>query len=201
MDLHVSMYINRPPPPPPPRHSYSKFTAHEQLSTLAVCSHWVTFSTCTGDVIVDRRSFVSRGHPSTTQLYTSGWTCMKWTGGRVTSGGERWTHTRGKQKHSFSSAYRTLPFQHTQTISVRSETSLTGIPLPLPSLATTHLHLPTRPSPPLPYPSLPLSLLLSLNPSPFTSQSSLSLSENSSSFSVRANLKLLSPPTIKNQAG
>ena len=30
---------------------------------------------------------------------------MKWTGGRDTSGGERWTRTRGKQKHSFSSAY------------------------------------------------------------------------------------------------
>ena len=82
-------------------------------------------------------------------------------------------HTRGKQKHSFSSAYRT------------------------PSLST-----PSLPSLPLPLP-LPLSLplLLSLYPFPFTSQSSLSSSENSSSFSVRANLKLLSPPTIKNQAG
>ena len=42
---------------------------------------------------------------------------------------------------------------------------------------------------------------LSLYRSPFTSQSAISSSENSSSFSVRANLKLLSPPTIKNQAG
>ena len=100
-------------PPPPTWHSCSKFTAHEQLSTLVVCNHWVTLSTCTGDVIVDRCSFVSRGHPSTTQLYTSGWTCVKWTGGRVTSGGERWTHTKWKQKHSFSSTYRTLAFQHT----------------------------------------------------------------------------------------
>ena len=37
--------------------------------------------------------------------------------------------------------------------------------------------------------------------SPLTSQSSLSSSENSSSASFKANLKLLSPPTIKNQAG
>ena len=83
--------------------------------TIAISQHQPheTLSLCTSDVLVDRRSFVSRGHPSTTQPYTSGWTCMKWTGGRVTSGGERWTHTRGKQKHSCSSAYRTLPFQHT----------------------------------------------------------------------------------------
>ena len=59
---------------------------------------------------------------------------------------------------------------------------------------------PSPPSPPLPSTSLPLSPL-TLYPSPFTSQSSLSSSENSSFFSVRANLKLLSPPTIKNQAG
>ena len=66
-------------------------------------------------------------------------------------------------------------------------------PLPFPpSLSPTPL-----PHPPLP----PLPLLLSLYQSPLTSQSSLSLSENSSSLSVRANLKLLSPPTIKNQAG
>ena len=57
---------------------------------------------------------------------------------------------------------------------------------------------PLHPSPPPPYPS---PHLLSLYPSPFTSQSSLSSSENSSFFSVRANLKLLSPLTIKNQAG
>ena len=37
--------------------------------------------------------------------------------------------------------------------------------------------------------------------SPRTSQSCLSSSENSSSSSFKANLKLLSPPTIKNQAG
>ena len=37
--------------------------------------------------------------------------------------------------------------------------------------------------------------------SPLTSQSSLSSSENSSSSSFKANLKLLFPPTIKNQTG
>ena len=87
------------------------------------------------------------------------------------------THEK-EAEHSFSSAYRT-PFFSTPSLP-----SLPSLPLPL-SLS----------------PSLPLPLLLSLYPSPLTSQSSLSSSENSSSFSVRANLKLLSPPTIKNQAG
>ena len=40
----------------------------------------MTLSTCTGDVIVDRRSLVSGGHVFTTQLYTSGWACEE--GGR-----------------------------------------------------------------------------------------------------------------------
>ena len=73
-------------------------------------------------------------------------------------------------------------------------------PPPLPSLATTPpppLTLPPLPLPSPPLPPLSSPFLLSLYPSPFTSQSSLSSSENSSSFSVRANLKLLSPPTIK----
>ena len=37
----------------------------------------MTLSTCTGDVIVDRRSLVSGGHVFTAQLYTSGWACMR----------------------------------------------------------------------------------------------------------------------------
>ena len=48
-------------------------------------------STCTGDVIVDRRSLVSRGHVFTAQLYTSGWACMRREGdgiGREGRGGE-----------------------------------------------------------------------------------------------------------------
>ena len=169
-----------------------------------VYSHWVTLSTCTGDVIVDRRSFISRRHPSTTQLYTLGWTCMKWTGGRATSGGERWTHTRGKQKHSFSSAYRTLPFQHTHTISVRWGNHLTDqdSPTPTPPHSSPLIGIRSPFSFPLLSISPPLSLPLPLCPfplttSPFsllfspshlTSQSSLSSSENSSSFFVRANL-------------
>ena len=129
-----------------------------------VCSHWVTLSTCTGDVIVDRRSFVSRGHPSTTQLYTSGWTCMKWTGGRVTSSGERWTHTRGKQKHSFSSAYRTLPFQHTLLVSGAETTSLTGIPIPLPPPLPSHSRLLLPISPSLPFLTIPAHLTILSQP-------------------------------------
>ena len=45
----------------------------------------MTLSTCTGDVIVDRRSLVSGGHVFTTQLYTSGWACEE--GGREGRGG------------------------------------------------------------------------------------------------------------------
>ena len=72
----------------------------------------------------------------------------------------------GKQKHSFSSAYRTLSFQHTYTISVK------GMKPPLLSPCLPHLLLSLYPSPPpplpLPLPSLatpPLHLLLSLYPS------------------------------------
>ena len=48
-------------------------------------------STCTGDVIVDRRSLVSGGHIFTTQLYTLGRACMRGGregGGRREGGGE-----------------------------------------------------------------------------------------------------------------
>ena len=47
----------------------------------------MTLSTCTGDVIVDRRSLVSGGHVFTTQLYTLGWACMRREGG-MGEGGE-----------------------------------------------------------------------------------------------------------------
>ena len=162
-----------------------------------VCSHWVTLSTCTGDVIVDRRSYVSRGHPSTTQLYTSGWTCMKWTGGRATSGGERWTHTRGKQKHSFSSAYRALPFHsNTHTISVRDWNHLTNWD-PLISLTRilSPFSFPLRPIPVPPLLTSPSPILPTL-PTHLTILSQLV--RELVIISVRANLKLLSSPTIKN---
>ena len=108
-------------------------------------------------------------------------------------------HTQGGSRNT-PLALLTGHFRsNTHTISVRGETtSLTGIPLPLPS----HSHLCLSPliEIPLPVPTLP-SPSLPLLSIPLTSQSSLSSSENSSSFSVRANLKLLSPPTIKNQTG
>ena len=117
---------------------------------------------------------------------------MEWTGGRATSGGERWTHTRGKQKHSFSSAYRTLPYQHThyqckelkpphRPLGSPSHSHSVLSPQPFPLLLTS-------PSPILP--TLPTHLTI-------LSQ----LVRELLIISVRANLKLLSPPTIKNQAG
>ena len=108
-----------------------------------VCSHWLTLSTCTGDVIADRRSFVSRGHLSTTQLYTSGWTCTKWTGGRATSGGGTGGHTQEGSRNT-PLALLTGHFHfntHTLLVSGAETTSLTGIPLPLLSLATPPLPL------------------------------------------------------------
>ena len=107
-------------------------------------------------------------------------------------------HTQGGSRNT-SLALLTGHFHsNTHTISVRGETtSLTGIALPLPSqshlcpspLIGLPLPVPTLPSPPSHFsPSLSPHNLLSARqrtPRPF----------------VRANLKLLSPLTIKNQAG
>ena len=99
--------------------------------------------------------------------------------------------------HACQSGVELLPMHGSSRVHVH-QLSPPGIPLPLPS----HSHL--CPSPliglPLPVPTLP-SPSLPLLSIPLTSQSSLCSSENSLSFSIRANLKLLSPPTIKNQAG
>ena len=131
----------------PCRDRYAKSDPRPSYDCDLTTPPHATLSLCTSDVIVDRRSFVSRGHPSTTQLYTSGWTCMKWTGGRATmaSGGEGWTHIRGKQKHSFSSAYRTLPLQHTHyQCGIETTSQTTRIPFSFPLRPIS----PTLPSPP-----------------------------------------------------
>ena len=99
---------------------------------------------------------------------------MKWTGGRATSGGERWTHTRGKQKHSFSSAYRTFSIPtHTLAISVRDWNHLTDRDLsPLP-FSFQPLSVPTDWAPsPCTHPPLPLPPT-SLHPSHLTILSQL----------------------------
>ena len=72
----------------------------------------------------------------------------------------RQAHTSELQKHSFSSAYRALPFQHAHTISVRGPSLHTPVSSPSIVLSSPSFH----PS------SLPiLSQLIRITPHPFLS--------------------------------